>query len=76
MRTNPTALESDGTNGHYWIIFTNQSTTATATPTFYPPMTTEGCGVNLTCAALLTQGNGLMYRLDTTGAYLGWSAEL
>ena len=76
MRTNPTALESSGTNSNYWIIFTNQSTTATATPSFYTTMTTEGCGVNLTCAALLTQGNGLMYRLDVTGAYLGWSAEL
>jgi len=76
MRTNPTALESDGNNGHYWIIFTNQSTTATATPSFYQTMSTEGCGVNLTCGALLTQGNGLMYRLEAIGAYLGWSAEL
>ena len=76
MRTNPTALESSGTNSNYFIIYQNQSTACTATPSFYQTMTNEGCGVMLTCAALLTSGNGVMHRIDVSGAYLGWSAEL
>ena len=76
MRTNPTALESSGTNSNYFIIYQNQSTACTATPSFYQTMTNEGCGVYLTCAALLTSGNGIAHRIDVSGAYLGWSAEL
>ncbi len=76
MRTNPTAIESSGTNSNYFIIYQNQSTANTGTPSFYQTMTTEGCGVNFTSAALLTAGNGIAFRIDVSGAYLGWSAEL
>jgi len=76
MRTNPTALESSGTNSNYFVTYQNQSTANTATPYFYQTMTTEGCGVYFTSAALLTAGNGIGHRIDVSGAYLGWSAEL
>jgi len=76
MRTNPTALESSGTNSNYFVTYQNQSTANTVTPYFYQTMTTEGCGVYFTSAALLTAGNGIGHRIDVSGAYLGWSAEL
>jgi hypothetical protein len=75
MRTSPTALEQNGTAADYALLYLDSSSALSAVPFFAsgaPSMILIGANL----ASGLTAGDGLVFRIVTAGAYLGWSAEL
>ena len=75
MRIAPTALEQNGTATDYSVRSGAASTVCSAVPTFLTGDPYQSF-VTLTVASGLVVGNAAILRPITTGAYLGWSAEL
>jgi len=75
MRSNPTALEQNGTAGNYNIGFRNTSVTCTSVPVFSRASANSGFVV-FTAGAVFTAGEGCRIGAATTSAFLAWSAEL
>jgi hypothetical protein len=76
MRTPPTSLEQTGTAANYAVMALGTTTNCSSVPTFGSSTSTECAMTVFTVASGLTAGQGTMARLNATGAYLGWSAEL
>jgi hypothetical protein len=76
MRTNPTALEQNGTASDYSVRRPATNVVCTAVPTFSAATKNTG-QVAFTTGASLVTGEGLILTAAAvTTAYLGWSAEL
>ena len=75
MRTRPTALEQSGTAADYGLLYQATATNLSAVPA-YSTATTDMIMITADIASGLTAGDGLIFRISTSGAYLGWSAEL
>ena len=75
MRTNPTALEQSGTAGDYSIGHGTTSTTCNSVPSFGAALD-GNARVGFTVSSGLTAGQGSAFRVQTSSAYLAWSAEL
>jgi hypothetical protein len=77
MRTRPTALEQNGTAGHYRLINANSSANAcTAVPTFNAGTTQNAAILEGTVSSGLVAGNATYMNTADATAYLAWSAEL
>ena len=75
MRTAPTALEQDGTAANYYVRHQATTTNCSSVPTFANGSKT-GADISFIVASGLTAGNGNKIGMNSTSAYLGWSAEL
>jgi len=75
MRDEPSALEQTGTAANYAVLTSTGSVTCSAVPSNIIN-TQWGASFRFTVASGLTTGQGVFARSTTTGAYLGWSAEL
>jgi hypothetical protein len=75
MRIAPTALEQNGTATDYSVRSGAASIVCSAVPTFLTGDPYQAF-VTLTVAAGLVVGDAAIFRPITTGAFLGWSAEL
>jgi hypothetical protein len=76
MRTAPSALEQSGTANQYTVqTATVGGVSCSAVPTF-TTATSMGTVTTMTTASSLTAGQGIFGRIDVSGGYLGWSAEL
>jgi hypothetical protein len=76
MRTNPTALEQNGTASDYGVRRPATNVVCTAVPAF-SAATKNTAQVAFTTGASLTTGEGLILTAAAvTTAFLGWSAEL
>jgi hypothetical protein len=75
MRDDPSALEQTGTATNYAILTATGAVTCSAVPTNIVN-SQWGASFRFTVASGLTTGQAVLARNVTTGAYLGWSAEL
>jgi hypothetical protein len=75
LRDEPSALEQTGTASNYVVLTATGGVTCSAVPS-YIINTQWGASFRFTVASGLTTGQGVFARSATTGAYLGWSAEL
>jgi len=75
MRDEPSALEQTGTAANYAVLTATGGVTCSAVPS-HIINTQWGASFRFTVASGLTTGQGVFARSATTGAYLGWSAEL
>ena len=75
MRTSPSALEQSGTAANYALIHQNTGTPCSAVPTF-GTATPNYAMIRTFVPSGLIVGQGNIFRIATTGAYLAWSAEL
>jgi hypothetical protein len=76
MRTQPSALEQNGTAGDYRVITSNfGATNCTSIVTFNSASTWQSTVV-ATVGSGLVAGNATAIASTNGGAYLGWSAEL
>ena len=78
MRTNPSALEQNGTAADYGVRRSGTTVACSAVPTFSAASKNMAQVTFTTAAATLTPFEGLIIGSNTgvTTAYLGWSAEL
>jgi hypothetical protein len=76
MRTAPTALEQSGTAADYAVRTSGGTVTNCSAVPAYNNASTNLAQTVFTVASGLTAGQGCQGRCVTTGAYLGWSAEL
>jgi hypothetical protein len=77
MRTRPTALEQNGTAGHYRLLNANSSANAcTAVPTFNVTTTQNAAVLEGTVSSGLVAGNATYMNTADATAFLAWSAEL
>jgi hypothetical protein len=77
MRTNPTALEQNGTASDYGVRRPATNVVCTAVPAFSAASKNTAQVAFTTGAATLTTGEGLsLTAAAVTTAFLGWSAEL
>ena len=76
MRIAPTALEQSGTAGDYAVLTSGSTTTVCSSVPLFVSTIQERADVLFTVASGLTAGTGAFVRTETTGAFLGWSAEL
>jgi hypothetical protein len=77
MRTGTTSLEQTGTAGDYGVTITNTTVTCSVVPSIRGTGNTPNSTLVVgQVASGLTAGEGSMFRIKTSGAYLGWSAEL
>ena len=75
MRTQPSAIETNGTASDYTISQGATSTACDAVPTFSGATTQTGL-FNATLASGLTAGAVVMLRAANANPFIGWSAEL
>ena len=75
MRDDPSALEQTGTAANYAVLTATGAVTCSAVPTNIVN-SQWGASFRFTVASGLTTGQAVLARNVTTGAYLGWSAEL
>jgi hypothetical protein len=78
MRTRPTALEQSGTAAQYAVTNASGSVVNCSAVPAYDTLTSAEAGAILyTVASGLVAGNAsLIFSVASTGAFLGWSAEL
>jgi hypothetical protein len=75
MRTNPTALEQSGTAGDYSVGHGTTATTCSSVPSFGAALDGTARVAFITSGGL-TAGQGSALRVQTSSAFLAWSAEL
>jgi hypothetical protein len=75
LRVAPTALEQTGTAGNYNLTYAGGTQACSAVPTFLEA-TPFNAVTTFTVSSGLTAGQASRGRVNTTTAYLGWSAEL
>jgi len=75
MRTNPTALEQTGTAGDYSVGHGTTATTCSSVPSFGAALDGTARVAFITSGGL-TAGQGSALRVQTSSAFLAWSAEL
>ena len=75
MRDEPSALEQTGTASNYVVIAGAGNINCSSVPT-YQTSSQWSAQFRFTVASGLTTGQAALARNTTTGAYLGWSAEL
>jgi hypothetical protein len=76
MRVRPTALEQTGTPSNYSVFTQGGEVVGSAGPAIGTFSTDQTGSFSLTVASGLTAGQGVYCITNSTGAYLGWSAEL
>lgn len=76
MRITPTSLEQSGVATDYAIGIPGANVICSAVPTYSARTTTDHAQFAFTVASGLTAGNSAMAKSATTGAFLGFSAEL
>jgi hypothetical protein len=76
MRTNPTALEQNGTAGDYDTLTNGNLNVCTLVPTFENATVTTSLLIWRYSSATVTVGSGAICRMRNSTSYLAWSAEL
>jgi hypothetical protein len=76
MRTNPTALEQNGTAGDYDTLTNGNLNVCTLVPSFENATQTTSLLIWRYSAGTVTVGSGAICRMRNSTSYLAWSAEL
>lgn len=76
MRASPTAVETSGTATDYGVTSTTSTVNCNAVPAFGGASSTFMALLNFGVASGLTAGQGCAGRIQTSTAYIGFSAEL
>ena len=76
MRTNLTAIETNGNGNHYKVIHNSTTSTCSSVPSYLGDANNTSQSLNFVASSSGTQGQGGLGRSGNASAYFAWDAEL